>query len=65
MSIMVDDERKAKENRERVEADRVNQPYYWWEYPDPFAGKAKSQPVSNPKGLARSRQELKKRLGKE
>jgi len=65
MNIMVDDEQKAKENRERVEADRVNQPYYWWELPDPFEKKATPQPVSNPMGLARSRQELRKRLGKE
>ena len=64
MSIMVDDTNKAKENRERVAAERETQPYYWWEYPDPFMKKANPQPVSNPKGLARSRQVLKKRLGK-
>ena len=63
MSAMVDDANKAKENRERIAAERENHPYYWWEYPDPFL--KKMPPVSNPRGLARSRQELKKRLGKE
>jgi len=65
MNLLVDNIQKAKENRDRVAADRVSQPYYWWELPDPFIKTATPQPVSNPKGLARSRQELKIRLGKE
>jgi len=65
MNMLVDSIQKAKENRDRVAADRVNQPYYWWEFPDPFINKATPQPVSNPRGLARSKQELKRRLGKE
>lgn len=58
MDILVDNEQKAKENRDRVAAERNNKPYYWWEYPDPFPRRAAHAPVSNPKGLARSRQEL-------
>ena len=62
---LCEDYEKAKQSRERQAADKEKQPYYWWEYQDPFPTKATPVPISNPSGLARSRQELKRRQGKE
>jgi len=62
--VMCEDYEKAKASRERQAQERRT-PYYWWEMPDPFEQTATPAPVSNPHGLARSRQELKKRQGKE
>jgi hypothetical protein len=56
--IPIDNPKEAAENRKRVEALRSHQPYYWWEYPD-----IKQVTKSNPGGLARSREELMKRMG--
>jgi len=64
-NIMVEDEQKAKESRDRIETERINKPYYWWEMPDPFETEATLAPKTNSGGLARSRQELRKRQGKE
>lgn len=65
MDLMCEDYQKAKESRERQAAEKESRPYYWWEYLDPFEKKASQPPVSNPNGLARTKAELKKRLGKE
>ena len=60
---MCEDYQKAKENRDRQAADK--DPYYWYEFPDPFETKATHAIKVNVGGLARSRKELKIRQGKE
>ena len=62
---MCEDYVKAEQSRERQAQEHETKPYYWWEYPDPFPTRATPAPVVNPNGLARSRQELRKRTGKE
>ena len=57
---MCEDYQKAKESRERQVADK-HDPYYWWEYPDPFEVEATPEIEVNSGGLARSRKELKER----
>ena len=60
---MCEDYQKAKESRERQVADK--DPYYWYEFPDPFGVEATPEIKVNTGGLARSRNELKIRQGKE
>ena len=62
MNLLVDDAEKARQNRERVAAERDNKPYYWWEHSDPFQAPATPKPVSFV-GLARTREELRRRNG--
>lgn len=59
---MCEDYQRAKENRVRQMANK-HEPFYWWEYPEPFEIKATTKLKINPSGLARSRQELRERNG--